>query len=270
MKKIEQAPVQRHGRDGRPKIGTAYYTRASSLAKVLDDQGNLMNWMGKMAARGIALSPDLQALAATTDLSDRARWKDIVDRAKDRAGGNSGADLGTGIHQATEMLDLGQSLDLLPPDLRADALAYGDALKAAGLVPLAGEMFVANKELMTAGSFDRLVLMPDGQAAILDTKTIAADKDAEYAVKYSGVAWAIQIATYATAWPYDGVFGAGAWSDYGLPRPQAVTGFVAVVRRGAATCDLVEVDLEQGYRLAELAVAVRDARKSSPAKVVAA
>lgn len=270
MKKIQQAPVDRHGRDGRPKIGNAYYTRASSLAKVLDDQGSLINWAAKMAARGVALSPDLQALAATTDLDDRARWRDITDRARDRAGGNSGADLGTGIHQATELLDLGQSIDALPKDLQSDARAYRAALDAAGLEPLAGELFVANRELLAAGSFDRLVMQPDGTAAILDIKTIAAAKDAEYAVRFSGVAWSIQIATYATAWPYDGLFGAQAWSDLDLPRPQAITGWVAVIRRGAATCDLVQVDLMEGYRLAELAIAVRDARKATPAKVVAA
>jgi len=270
MKKIDQAPPQRHGRDGRPKIGDTYYSRASSLAKALDDQGNLVQWMGKMAARGVALSPDLQALAATTDLADRGRWKDIVDRAKDRAGGNSGADLGTGIHQATELLDLGRPIDNLPPDLQRDALAYRDALTGAGLIPLAGELFVANKELQTAGSFDRLVMQPDGTAAILDLKTIDATRDAEYAVRYSGVAWAIQIAVYATSWPYDGLFGAQAWGDLGLPRPQSKVGWVAVIRRGGATCDLVQVDLVEGYRLAELAVAVRDARKATPAKVVAA
>lgn len=270
MKKIEQAPPQRHGRDGRPKIGNDYYTRASGLAKVLDDQGNLINWAAKMAARGVALSPDLQALAATTELDDRARWRDITDRARDRAGGNNGADLGTGIHQATELLDLEQGIDMLPKDLQADALAYRSAIDAAGLLPLAGELFVANKELQTAGSFDRLVMQPDGTAAILDIKTIAAERDAEYATKFSGVAWSIQIATYATSWPYDGLFGAQSWADLGLPRPQASVGWVAVIRRGAATCDLVQVDLVEGYRLAELAIAVRAARKATPAKVVAA
>jgi hypothetical protein len=270
MKKIEQAPAARHGRDGRPKIGGVYYTRASTLAKTLDDQGNLIGWAAKMAARGVAVSPDLQALAATTDLNDRSRWRDIVDRAKDRAGGNSGADLGTGIHSATEMLDLGQPLDQLPPDLRADAHAYRDALKAAGMVPLAGEMFVVNGELQVAGSFDRLVLEPTGTAAILDLKTIDASRDADYAVKFSAVAWAIQIALYANSKPHDGLFGTGEWSDYGLPIPQALRGYVAVIRRGAATCDLVEVDLTEGLRLARLAAAVRDARKATPARVVAA
>jgi hypothetical protein len=223
-----------------------------------------------MTARGVAVSPDLQALAATTDLGDRTRWRDIVDRAKDRAGGNSGADLGTGIHSATEMLDLGEPLDLLPPDLRADAHAYRDALKAAGLVPLAGEMFVVHDELQVAGSFDRLVLEPSGTAAILDLKTIAADKDADYAVRFSAVAWSIQTAIYANSRPHDGLFGTGEWSDYGLPAPQATRGYVAVIRRGAATCDLVEVDLVEGLRLARLASQVRDARKATPAKVVAA
>lgn len=270
MKKIEQAPIVRHAGNGQPKIGPRYYTRVSSLAKYLDDQGNLIHWMGKMAARGIALSPDLQALAATTDMGDRDKWRDIVDRAKDRAGGNSGADLGTGIHSATEMLDLGQSLEDLPADLRADAEAYGAALDKQGLTPLAGEMFVVNEAVKSAGSFDRLVACQDGPPAILDVKTINADKDAEYACRYNGVAWSIQIATYAHARPYDGIFGASEWSDYDLPAPGLERGWVAVIRRGAGTCDLVEVDLTAGWRMAQLAASVRDARKARPARVVAA
>lgn len=270
MKSITQTPPQRHGGNGQPKIDGAYWTRISSLAKYLDDQGNLINWMGKMAARGIALSPDLQALAATTDLGDKARWRDIVDRAKDRAGGNSGADLGTGLHQATELLDHGRGIDNLPAIMRADARAYRAALDQMGLVPLAGEVFVAHEELRAAGTFDRLVLQPDGNAAVLDIKTINEDKDAAYAARWNGVAYAIQIAAYAGARPYDGAAGWQEWSDLGLPRPQTEIGWVAVIPRGTGTCQLLEVDLTAGRRLADLAAAVRDARKSAPARVVAA
>jgi hypothetical protein len=168
------------------------------------------------------------------------------------------------------MLDLGQSLDDLPADLRADAEAYGAALKAQGLTPLAGEMFVVNDAVTSAGSFDRLVATADGLPAILDVKTINADKDAEYACRYNGVAWSIQIATYAHARPYDGIFGPSQWSDYDLPDPGLEKGWVAVIRRGAGTCDLVEVDLVAGWRMAQLAASVRDARKSRPARVVVA
>ena len=268
MKVVKQTLPERHKGNGQPKIDGTYFTRASSLAKVLDDQSALINWKGKMAAYGIAHNDDLRALAATTDLKDY-RWRDIVERACESAGASSGADIGTSIHTATEEWDLrGEvAVQQMPDEIVADARAYRDLMDAYGFKPLAGEVFVANRALRTAGSFDRLVESPEGTAHILDIKTVGSDKDAAGAAKWSGVAWAIQTAVYANAKPYDADRGYLEWADLDLPEPvsEGLAAYIVVIPRGSGTAALVDIDLTAGKELAQLAAQVRDARRSKPA-----
>ena len=263
---VEQTLPDRHKGNGQPKIDGKYFTRASSLAKTLEDQGGLINWKAKMAAKGIADSEQLRALAATTPIDDY-RWRDIVERACEQAGASNAADLGTSIHSATEAWDLHDERPDMPKAVLADAEAYRQVCKDHGLKPLAAEVFVANKELKTAGSFDRIVEGPDGIARILDIKTIGAKKDAEAAAKWTGVAWAIQIATYANSKPYDKDKGYMEWEDVGLRQPakSGVNAYVAAIPRGSGKCFLIDIDLTQGYELAQLAVQVRQARRAKPA-----
>lgn len=266
MKLVEQTLPERHKGNGQPKIDGKYFTRASSLAKVLEDQAGLINWKAKMAAKGVADSDQLRALAATMPIDDY-RWRDLVERACEQAGASNAADLGTSIHAATEHWDLYGEEPKVPKAVLADAKAYRDVCEANGLKPLAAEVFVANEELKTAGSFDRLVEGPDGVARILDIKTIGAKKDAEKAAKWTGVAWSIQIATYANSKPYDGEKGYLEWDEIGLRQPaqKGTNAYVAAIPRGSGKCFLIDIDLTEGLRLAQLAVQVREARRSKPA-----
>lgn len=266
MKLVEQTLPERHKGNGQPKIDGKYFTRASSLAKTLEDQGGLINWKAKMAAKGVADSDQLRALAASTPIDDY-RWRDIVERACEQAGASNAADLGTSIHAATEHWDLYDERPNVPKEILADAEAYREVCKQHELTPLAAEVFVANAELKTAGSFDRLVEGPDGVARILDIKTIGEKKDAEQAAKWTGVAWAIQIATYANSKPYDGEAGYLEWEDIGLRQPamQGMNAYVAAIPRGSGKCFLIDIDLTAGYELAQLAVQVKQARRAKPA-----
>ncbi len=266
MKLVKQTAPQRHKGNGQPKIEGKYFTRASSLAKVLEDQGGLINWKAKMAAKGIADSDQLRALAATTPIDDY-RWRDIVERACEQAGASNAADLGTSIHAATEAWDLTDERPDAPKEILADAEAYRQVCKQHGLKPLAAEVFVANDALKTAGSFDRLVEGPDGIARILDIKTIGKKKDAEQASKWTGLSWSVQIATYATAKPYDGEDGYLEWEQIGLRQPasKGLNAYVAAIPRGSGKCFLIDIDLTKGYELAELAVEVKQARRLKPA-----
>lgn len=266
MKFVDQTLPDRHKGNGQPKIDGKYFTRASSLAKTLEDQGGLINWKAKMAAKGVADSDQLRALAATTPIDDY-RWRDIVERACEQAGASNAADLGTSIHAATEAWDLNDERPDGPREVVNDAEAYRQVCADNGLKPLAAEVFVANKELRTAGSFDRLVEGPDGVARILDIKTIGAKKDAQAAAKWTGVAWAIQIATYANSKPYDKDKGYMEWEDIGLRQPaqRGTNAYVAAIPRGSGKCFLIDIDLTSGYELAQLAVQVREARRAKPA-----
>ena len=106
---------------------------------------------------------------------------------------------------------------LLPLDVRNDAEGYEFARTGAGLEPYCGEVFVANRQLKAAGSFDRLLHCNEtGDALIGDIKTGSKD-DPEYAAKYGALAWSMQLAIYATALPYDN--GWLRWDEWDLPSP---------------------------------------------------
>jgi hypothetical protein len=206
-------------------------------------------------------------MAATTDLADRG-WRSLVDKAAERAGSGTAADTGTSIHTASEMLDYGQDVSGIPADILDDAKAYRVACEAAGLEPVAAEVFVANERLAVAGSFDRLVKCPDGKFRILDIKTVGTNKSPELAAKYSARAWSIQVSVYAGSRPYCAEQGYKDWTEVGLGQPET-SGFnaiIAVIPRGSGTCSLLAVDLDAGAEMADLAVQVRKARKQSPAR----
>ena len=261
MRRIDQAEPNRD-QWGRPLIDGESYTRASKLAKSLDDQYNLIKWSSRMTALGIAKSPDLIALASTATADERAKLNDIVDRAKDRALAGAGRDVGTSIHSASEMLDYGSDIGSLPLDVRNDAEGYEFARTGAGLEPLCGEVFVANRQLKSAGTFDRLLhCTQTGDALIGDIKTGSKD-DPEYAAKYGALAWSMQLAIYATALPYDN--GWLTWDQWDLPVPSAMRGVIFYLPRGTGNCYVIDVDLAQGLRAVKLAADVRDARASSP------
>lgn len=267
MLAVDLQPPERHKGNGQPKIDGKFFTRASSLAKALEDQGGLITWKAKMAALGIAASDELRGLAASTPPDDY-RWRDIVERACEVGGGSKAADTGTAIHEVTEMLDHGDEVpDSVPQEILDDALAYRKACTAHGLTPLAGEVFVANEAMRVAGSFDRLVEGPDGVARILDIKTIKKGKDAAAAAKWTGLAWSIQTAVYANSVPWCAERGYVDWEDVGLRQP-ARTGrnaIIAAIPRGSGECFLIDIDLDQGLDLASLACEVREARKQRPA-----
>ena len=264
---IETDPFEpERDRWGRPLIDGVPFTRASTLAKALDDQSGLIGWKARQVAVGLARSPDLVALAATA-AGDRRRLDDVVERATDRAGAGAGRDLGTAIHQATELLDRGHDTAGLPAELLRDAIAYRDALQRAGLTPAAAELFLVNRDLQAAGSADRILLDRDGRAIVGDLKT-GSSEDPAYAIRYSALAWATQIATYATSVPFTAA-GEQTWESLGLPTPDASIGFVFYIPRGSGTCHLIEIDLDAGLAAAQLAVEVRRFRSSRPARVFA-
>lgn len=255
MKKIVQGEVARD-RWGRPLIDGKPHTRTSTLAKALDETANLMKWKARMTAIGLASAPDLIALVSTRDASDSSGLNELVERACERAGANRGADLGTAIHSATELVDYGEPTAHLPAPILNDALAYRRAIDAAGLEPLCGEVFCVNATFTSAGTFDRLVRDADGNVHILDVKT-GGNPDA---YKWSGLAWAMQTAVYATAKPYDPHKGVMEWSDIDMPEPQPVTGIIAHIVQGTGVCRLLKVDVQTGLRAAHLATQVRELR----------
>lgn len=260
---VNQVPVERVGRGERPVVDGETYWRASSLAQVLDDTTNLSKWMQRQVLIGVAKSPDLVAQAATTDPGDSRTLNELVRESLSRAKSRKGANFGTAIHSATELMDRGADISDLPESVQFDAAAYRDALAAAQMEPLMGEVFVACPELKVAGSFDRLLRhMVSGGTAIGDLKT---SEPKPYDISaYNGLKWSIQLAVYAHSTPYCAERGWLSWESLGVPAPSQDRGVVIHVNQGVAESSVYLVDIAAGWQYAKLAAGVLDARRSGP------
>jgi hypothetical protein len=97
----------KHDRYGRyllpdPQTGKEQaWTRVSTVARTLADEYGLTQWKLRMAAKGIALRPDLIAAAAAADVdADKKRLDEIAESAMERAGAGAGRQPG---HRAAHL-----------------------------------------------------------------------------------------------------------------------------------------------------------------------
>lgn len=170
---------------------TRAWTRATTIAHTLDDDYHLTQWKRRMVLQGVAASPDLLAdvpslTAALAEAGDdwRAakRAKDALDQLCDgaarAAGAEKGSQLGTLLHTITEYYDAGRYAEiehLVPDTLKRDVEAYALCMDAAGIERPAEyiERIVVNSAVDGAGTFDRLLRMPDGRLPVGDLKGLA-------------------------------------------------------------------------------------------------
>lgn len=259
---IDPGPIQRD-RWKRPVVGGTVYTRPSTMAKALDDGEGLIKWTARMAVLGMATSADLIALTATLKPSQVSDLNHVVDQALTRAQHQASATLGTAIHSATQAHDEGKATEHLPEHLRDTIVRYQALLDDHQLTPLAAEVFVVNRALGCAGTLDRIYAGPN-HVVIGDIKTSKST-----APKYSGVSWAVQVATYAASEPV--VNGRiVTWDEVGLPRPSQDHGVIVHLPNDKPEApQILVVDLAQGRELAVLAKQVREYRKWTPVSTLA-
>lgn len=234
------------------------FARASNLGKALSDESALADWKARTAARGIATSPALAAALATTPEDDRRAVDGIVEQALARAGAGDAATLGTAVHAACEAVDLGRPLSGLPVEVRDAVERYARLIDAHRLEPLPAwaELFLADPHLRAAGSADRFYRLPDGRVTVGDLKTSKPGAE-----RYAALGWSVQLAVYANATPYRH---RGRWGNPHPDLDRSVGVVVHVPSTTGAPALVHDVDLTTGYRLAELAVTVREARKARP------
>ena len=231
------------------------YPRASTVAKTNSDGSGVANWKTRLVAWGVAVRPDLVALAATSDLEDRKRMKEVVEAALETAQASSAARTGTAIHSATELVDGGAPLSSIPVSVRESVAAYQNLIGSAGLRPVDSECFVVNEELHAAGTFDRLYRLPDGRTIIGDLKTGSAESP-----KFASGEWAIQPAIYATAQRCD--LNTGRRSPISVDLDPTLGVIVHVPARGGEPA-LYALDLVWGLEGARLANRVRAFRRTT-------
>jgi len=227
------------------------YTRATTLAKTLDDANSLIQWKQRLTARGLLARPDLMASLAATDDDDKPGMNKIVDAAFEQAGGSAAATTGTAVHKFTERLDLGQPLGQVPNEYKADIEAYKALAETIGWKVLDVEKFLVNHEFQVAGTADR-ILEIDGQTYIADLKTGSS-------VDYHQ-AWSVQFAIYANSHPYNP--GTRETLEWPYPPPRLDKALVIHLPAGKGEAHAYWVDITVGLDALKLATQVRDFRKS--------
>lgn len=225
------------------------YTRMSTLAKALDDKTALTNWKCRQVVIGMGHRADLVAVAQSVRGDDR-KLDEVVRDAMTAAESERAANLGTALHALSEEVDKGADIESLPEFARADMAAYRAALT--GIEILAAEMFVVTDELQAAGTFDRLVRLPDGRVVVADLKT------GKHEPRYP-MGSTQQIAGYSRGHLYDHEKGrVGHLPTLGISQD---VGLLIHAPAGTGTCDLYLLDLHVGWDLARVSLAVRETFK---------
>ena len=236
------------------------YTRATTIAKILDDSSSLMAWNSRMTAIGLGLRPDLVALVATTPQDDKKTLDSLVKRASEAGGATVRRDLGTAVHGLLERRLKDPSF-VAPDPYQADIEAVLSALADAGLSFVDGmtERIVVNDEIEVAGTFD--LLLTDGEDIFVsDLKTGSS-------VKYGGLGFAIQLSIYANA---SNLYTQGAAKDGSedvrdpMPNVSKSAGIVIHCQPGSGLAELHWLDLEAGTEALHTALEVRRLRKLTP------
>jgi len=265
-----------------PEGGKAVaYTRVSTMAKWLSDQSGLINWKASMAMIGMARSKPIQAriaaIVARTEndpyRENKQALKDLVENATQIAQAQGRADLGTAVHEFTELLDAG-TLDwqFIPEQLKAPLAAYRETMQEFETVDT--EVFVTvdtedgGKALRGAGSLDRLIRHPEFGVCVADIKT-GADEP-----KYPlGVT--TQVAVYARGSRYrDGRFPGSPKFDGGVanvdgtayrkelhPELNKSVGIMIHLPLDRVECSLYALDLDLGWESLLLGNQVQKSRR---------
>ena len=253
---VKRPPLDRWDRYVLPDPDTGQvkaWTRVTTLAGALDDRFALSAWENRMVAKGMAMRPDLVALAANLDVeADREQLGKIANQAKEAAGSTAGANLGTALHRLLERADAG--LDVEPGNLAGELAAYRAELarRSWRVDPRYIERIVCVPELGVAGQIDRLLHLPG------DDRLLVADVKSQKSLNFGSRKIAIQLAVYSRAYA---VWNAETetWED-----PPAINqdrAAVLWVPIGQGRAEVYSVDLAEGWRWALVAREVYQTRR---------
>lgn len=229
------------------------YTRATTVAKALDDTSSLMAWGERMTAIGLARRPDI--LAQIDDQLDKDKLNRLCQAAKEAGGATIRRDLGTALHSILER-SWTEPLYTAPAAHQADVDAVHQALTRNGfrVVPGMNERIVVHDRHRIAGTFDLILEDSTGRWFIADIKTGSN-------VNYGALGFAVQLSIYATA---NALYSQGAAKDGSederepMPEVRHDQAVIIHVEPGSGTCTLHRLHLDPG--LVELAMTVRHTR----------
>lgn len=228
------------------------YTRASSLGDfVSGSQRGVHRWEMRYLTKGMGDNEDLAAMAAglpplTGDKEIDAPANQELDKiafmAMEKAGVHMKANWGTAIHAFT---DEKRPSGPVPKRMVSDVEAAKLCMEAAGATVFCTEQFIANDEVMSAGTFDKLVsYSPHELARIVDTKT----------GELRPHEWAVQLATYAYGDFYDYETDGRPPLKWLIDRKWAE---ILWVPKGQGVACLFELDIAKGWEMAKAAYRIQ-------------
>ena len=232
------------------------YTRATTIAKTLDDTTNLGAWGKRMTAIGLAARPDLLALVQGAE--DNRALNGICERAAEAGGSTVRRDLGTAIHSFFEQSCLDAAY-VPPAAYAADIAAIHGTIRAAGykVVEDCSEIMVVVDEHKIAGTADLILeRISDGELFIADLKTGSS-------LAYGALGFAVQLAIYSHA---DNIYFQGAESDgtsdlrVDMPAVSREIAIILHCEPGSGVCEAHELDLGAGWDALQTALKVREWR----------
>lgn len=244
------------------------YTRASTVAKALEDTHMLDSWAKRMMLIGIQgsipLAADLDQLISehladggnestmAKDLRDPLNA--LSDTAQERAGAGRGAEFGTAVHAWCEWVDIGTGyLWEVPEMFRPWVTAHRRILaeNAIRVHPEWTERVVLNAQFGIAGTLDRLYWCPDMNMRLGDIKT-------SKGLDFSWLYFAIQLAIYHGATHILSLDGK-TWE----PMPHLMPDVALIShlpREDPDASSMVPIDMEFGHEALHMAVQVRKLR----------
>lgn len=256
------------------------YSRATSLAKMLDDMYMVHRWNVRKTLLGLASRQDLKTdlhriksdieSTETTEEDSRGALENIAEEAASAAGTNTANEFGSAVHDWAAYVDAGLiSVHQVPEMFRAHVIRHLQLLADHQLtvLPEYTERVVMNTELNTVGTLDRVLLKRlrpgDSNSLVLgDLKTSAK-------LDFSWLSFAVQLAFYQSCdlmLSEDGT----CWEP--MPSLDDTVAFVVhLPSTDLVKAAIVPIDLAFGREALAHAVRVKDirsrAKKSAPSTI---
>ncbi|WP_253208337.1 hypothetical protein [Streptomyces sp. YPW6] len=267
---------------GKPKG----HTRTTTFIDCIEDKSSLVDWGKRMVLYGASRRPDLADRARGLDpenADDKKKLNALAEQATDASGANDKRERGTYLHTLSELVDAGQPLPASASEQDIEDMgAY--LMETSALKVRAVETFVVVNELGVAGTFDRMVHYagPDPDGRWIEGDFIADLKTGS--VKYGGLKMAAQLAVYSRGEVYDhtrfpvNVDSKAELASFKkhvievrdaveaytpLPPVNQDWGIIIHLPAGQGECTLYWVDLNIGWRAAQLALTIREMRSLS-------
>lgn len=240
------------------------WTRATTLAKTLDDTFNLDRWKRRQLMRGLVSNPEmitrLDAIMAG-GLNVDSQLNDLAEEAQVAAGSAEAREFGEAVHAWLEAGDRWAVLPAQVPEMyRPHVDAYNNRLAAHALwpVPEYTERIVMNSHAESVGTIDRIFYCADGSLVMGDVKT-------SKSLDYSWLTYVVQLLIYADAdlmMSEDGT----RWE----PMPEIRKDFAVLMHCPSDAPEntaAVTFDLNFGRTALDAALLVRQLRKDAPKRV---